>query len=210
MRKPALGFARKWSRVGRAGVSGWLCARCGGEAAVLACRAGQTGGGMPLETAFSGLFAVCESRRLAFRYVLPFFGVAFSCSLCLQKLLPAWRSGAAMQVSPFASPRVCDSVACAVLLAFSAQNEAKKCVHGRQCAGFLLPLQAVNRVRAKKPRLHPHRRYAHCAPCAQSPRHRGGWSACITSIKKTRKWKRQKDKSVCCSCCSAYCFAFAS
>ena len=36
MRKPALGFARKWSRVGRAGVSGWLCARCGGEAAVLA------------------------------------------------------------------------------------------------------------------------------------------------------------------------------
>ena len=142
--------------------------------------------------------------------VLPFFGVAFSCSLCLQKLLPAWRSGAAMQVSPFASPRVCDSVACAVLLAFSAQNEAKKCVHGRQCAGFLLPLQAVNRVRAKKPRLHPHRRYAHCAPCAQSPRHRGGWSACITSIKKTRKWKRQKDKSVCCSCCSAYCFAFAS
>ncbi len=142
--------------------------------------------------------------------VSPFFGVAFSCSLCLQKLLPAWRSGAAMQVSLFASPRVCDSVACAVLLSFSAQNEAKKCVHGRQCAGFLLPLQAVNRVRAKKPRLHPHRRYAHCAPCAQSPRHRGGWSACITSIKKTRKWKRQKDKSVCCSCCSAYCFAFAS
>ena len=71
---PAQGFARKWSRVGHAGVSGWLCARCGGEAAVLACRAGQTGGGMPLETAFSGLFAVCESRRLAFRYVP--FGVA--------------------------------------------------------------------------------------------------------------------------------------
>ena len=60
--------------MGRASVSGWLCARCGGEAAVLACRAGQTGGGMPLETAFSGLFAVCESRRLAFRYVP--FGVA--------------------------------------------------------------------------------------------------------------------------------------
>lgn len=71
---PAQGFARKWSRIGRAGVSGWLCARCGGEAAVLACRAGQTGGGMPLETAFSGLFAVCESRCLAFRYVP--FGVA--------------------------------------------------------------------------------------------------------------------------------------
>lgn len=63
---PAQGFARKWSRIGRAGVSGWLCARCGGEAAVLACRAGQTGGGMPLEAAFWGLFAVCESRRLAF------------------------------------------------------------------------------------------------------------------------------------------------
>lgn len=52
--------------------------------------------------------------------VLPFFGVAFSCSLCLQKLLPAWRSGAAMQVSPFASPRVCDSVGCAAQLSFSA------------------------------------------------------------------------------------------
>ena len=63
---PAQGFARKWSRIGRAGVSGWLCARCGGEAAVLACRAGQTGGGMQLEAAFWGLFAVCESRRLAF------------------------------------------------------------------------------------------------------------------------------------------------